>query len=130
MRFRKTSAKTGFFLRAFYLEPHTNKGKELAEWPLTGVLRWRLNKPKVVHGVPTHFFTNKAQREAALIQTRGTTNPSPCGHCEKGQGPWEDCVSVLEANWHHGCGNCQYSAAGQACTIRKSYSIRVHSCMS
>jgi Protein of unknown function (DUF3716) len=65
------------------------------------------------------LLSQQSNREAYLAQCVGVVSPTPCGHCAKDDGPWDQCVSV-PGFLVGSCANCHYGGEGTRCSLRGS----------
>ena len=56
--------------------------------------------------------------EAYLAFRVGTIRRPMCEHCEKGYGPFTECV-VVAGQIGGSCSNCHYNSEGNRCSFRK-----------
>lgn len=86
----------------------SNAMKEYQAMPVARKLDWR--SP---YGRPNRrSLSNQISRTAAFIQTRGVAVSGPCFNCEKGMGPWQTCVIMVnekDSKLAGTCANCQFS---------------------
>jgi hypothetical protein len=77
-----------------------------------------LRVPQIREGRgPTHTKRN-LNLEADLCQKSGTVREPGCTRCNKGAGPWTECVTV-DGFLQESCANCHYSGAGPDCSFRR-----------
>jgi hypothetical protein len=58
-----------------------------------------------------------SNRESYLAQCIGAVQTAPCKSCNKGQGPWKDCV-VVPGFLNGSCANCHFGGEGTRCSLR------------
>jgi hypothetical protein len=56
-------------------------------------------------------------KEAVAAQVAGEVNEFPCRHCDRGNGPFTECVSVY-GFLNGSCANCHYNSSGRRCSLR------------
>ncbi|PLB51205.1 hypothetical protein P170DRAFT_425463 [Aspergillus steynii IBT 23096] len=91
-------------------EPFTTDAiKRYQVMPVARKLDWRTP----FHGKPRRrSLANKISRTAAFIQTTGVEVADPCSNCDKGLGPWQACVIMIneeDSKLAGTCANCQFS---------------------
>lgn len=67
--------------------------------------------------ISLHDWNSRRQnREAGLAQTRGNITSEACDHCERGAGPFNQCVTVPDL-LNGGCSNCHYMDRAYRCSL-------------
>lgn len=61
-------------------------------------------------------MTRRSNAEAFLAYVSGTRTVRACRNCQKGHGPWKECV-IIEGQLYGSCTNCWYNASGVRCTF-------------
>ncbi|KAF4510280.1 hypothetical protein G6O67_002180 [Ophiocordyceps sinensis] len=69
-----------------------------------------------------HQKINTARRsnvEAVLAYVTGQVAARPCKNCQRGHGPWTQCV-IYDGQMCGSCSNCWFNASGSRCTFHEN----------
>lgn len=61
-------------------------------------------------------MTRRSNVEAFLGQLTGVSVVRPCKNCNKGHGPWNECI-IYDGQMCGSCTNCWFNASGSRCTF-------------
>ncbi|PGG94980.1 hypothetical protein GX51_08331 [Blastomyces parvus] len=112
-----------FVDREFHVLPSQKAMGELAKREPERVLRWRMTDEGII--TPRAIDPKGgANRDVAILQTRGELAVRECSHCAGGNGPFSECVVAPEdaagqQQGHGACANCQWGNKGARCSLNR-----------
>ncbi|KIL95268.1 hypothetical protein FAVG1_00004 [Fusarium avenaceum] len=70
-------------------------------------------------------MTRRSNVEAFLGQLTGVSVVRPCKNCNKGHGPWNECI-IYDGQMCGSCTNCWFNASGSRCTFHESNQTSIY----
>ncbi|KAM0197095.1 hypothetical protein ACHAPQ_002409 [Fusarium lateritium] len=70
-------------------------------------------------------MTRRSNVEALLGQLTGVSVVRSCKNCNKGHGPWNECI-IYDGQMCGSCTNCWFNASGSRCTFHESNQTSIY----